>query len=46
MSVNSKNKGSKAERELAKVWERWTGYKFPELPCQEVGLNLSNLLGI
>lgn len=32
MSVNSKNKGSKAERELAKVWERWTGYKFSRTP--------------
>lgn len=32
MSVNSKNKGSKAERELAKVWEKWTGYKFSRTP--------------
>lgn len=32
MKVNSKNKGSKAERDLAKLWESWTGYKFARTP--------------
>lgn len=32
MAVNSKAKGAKAERDLAKWWEKWTGYKFSRTP--------------
>lgn len=30
--VNSKNKGGKFEREVAKIIQRWTGYEFSRVP--------------
>lgn len=32
MAVNGNKKGAKAERALAKWWEKWTGYKFSRTP--------------
>lgn len=33
MAVNSRAKGSKAERELCKWFEKWTGFKFTRVPA-------------
>lgn len=32
MRKNSRNKGSRFERTIAKAWESWTGYKFSRTP--------------
>ena len=32
MRKNSRNKGSRFERTIAKAWETWTGYKFSRTP--------------
>lgn len=32
MRKNSRNKGSRFERSVAKAWESWTGYKFSRTP--------------
>lgn len=32
MRKNSRNKGSRFERSVAKAWEYWTGYKFSRTP--------------
>ena len=32
MPVNSKNKGNKNEREVAKLFKKWTGYDFTKVP--------------
>lgn len=32
MRKNSRNKGSRFERTVAKAWESWTGYKFSRTP--------------
>jgi len=39
--INSKNKGSKNERSLAKLFEKWTGYEFSRTPSSG-GLRWSN----
>ena len=32
MGVNSRNKGSKNERGVAKLMQEWTGYEFARTP--------------
>lgn len=41
MAINSKNKGNKNEREVAKWWESWTGMEFQRVP-QSGGLRWAN----
>lgn len=33
MKVNSKNKGNRFEREICKVFKKWTGYEFSRVPA-------------
>lgn len=41
MSINSKKKGNKFERIVAKLWSNWTGYEFNRTP-QSGGLHWKN----
>lgn len=44
--INSRNKGSKNEREVAKLFEKWTSYPFSRTPSSGgLGWNTSNTVG-